>query len=370
MDVDIAIIGGGIAGLSCAAFMDPAARVVVLETESTFGYHATGRSAALYTECYGSHPIRRLAKASRSFLADRETPLMTKRGVLFTAGPEEDKLLDDIQSDFAELVPDLQRLTPGETEAACPLFPPQKIAGGVFEPGACDIDVDALQTTFIAMARGNGTGLFTNARVSSVTRTERGWDIVAGDHPISASAIVNAAGAWGDKLAHMSGVDPLGLLPLARSLFTFDPGQDPREWPMVVDAAERWYIKPEGQFMIGSAASEIPQEPSDARAQELDVALGIERINTASDLRIRSVRNTWAGLRTFTSDRIPAIGWAHDDPKFFWLVGQGGYGIKTSPAAGQLAAALLSGSAVPSTITEFGISATEFAPRRFMDTAR
>jgi D-arginine dehydrogenase len=241
----------------------------------------------------------------------------------------------------------------------------------MYEPDAGDIDVDGLQTTFVGTARGAGATILTSTRVDAISRSGHRWvvtgvDAESPDAPqrITAKIIVNAAGAWGDHVADLAAVPGLGLQPLVRSVFTFDPGRDASGWPMVVDAREQWYIKPEGPFMLGSAASEIPSEPLDARAPEIDVALGIERINAATTLSIRSVRNTWAGLRTFTPDRIPAVGFddAHDG--FFWLVGQGGYGIKTSPAIGRLAAGLIVDGRVPDDISAFGITEAELSPRR------
>jgi D-arginine dehydrogenase len=365
MDVDIAIIGGGIAGLSCAAFIGQGATVAVLDMEPTFGYHATGRSAALYTECYGSAVIRRLAKASKPFLTGGEEPMMSRRGVLFTAPPDDAHALDAVFQEFLPLVPNLERLSSAETESVCPLFPSELVAGGVYEPGACDIDVDALQTTFIRMARSAGSNLINDALVTRIDRSPSGWNLTAGHTELSATVIVDAAGAWGDRVAMSAGIAPLGLKPLARSVFTFDPGTDPRTWPMVVDAHEHWYIKPEGPNMIGSAASEIPTQPSDVRAEEIDVALGIQRINDASSLEIRSVKNTWAGLRTFTPDRAPAVGWA-EDPQFLWLVGQGGYGIKTSPALGGFAASLLLGQELPASVVAAGVDPDDLDPARFV----
>lgn len=370
MDVDIAIIGGGIAGLSCAAFIGDEASVVVLEMEPTLGYHATGRSAALYTECYGADVIRRLAIASKPFLTDGDTPLLSDRGVMFTSPVGSEPILRNLFDRFTPLVPDLEMLTPAEVESTCPIFPADKVSGGVFERGAHDIDVDALQTRFAKIARAGGVTTMASTPVTGIERTPHAWRIsTATGIEITASTIVDAAGAWGDEIASMAGVAPLGLTPLARSVFTFDPSADPRSWPMVIDAEEDWYVKPEGPNMLGSAASEIPSPAADIRAEELDVALGIERVNEASNLSIRSVKNTWAGLRTFTPDRVPAVGWANEDPSFFWLVGQGGYGIKTSPALGDLAASLILGRPVPDVVSSAGVDVNDLAPARFFEPA-
>ncbi len=364
MHFDVAIIGGGIAGLSCAANLGPDISAIVLETEPTLGYHATGRSAALYTECYGSRTIHALTTASREYLTEIHPLTSSPRGLMFVAPAGDEEAIEDLMDEFGPLVPSLRRLIPKEVEQLCGLFPTSLVAGGVYEAGARDIDVDALLSSFAATARANGVTIMTSAPTTQIVRGSAGWTVIAGELECTAGVVVNAAGAWGDRIAAMAGVPPLGLTPFMRSVFTFDPGQDPRAWPMIVDARERWYIKPEGPHLLGSGASEIPSEPMDARVDELDVALGIEKVTTASTLRIRSVKNTWAGLRTFTPDRIPVAGFDPDHPGFFWLVGQGGYGIMTSPALGALAGSLLRSLETPKALSLCGVSAEDLDPRR------
>jgi len=365
MNVDIAIIGGGIAGLSAGAWLAPRCDVVVLEAESTLGYHATGRSAAAYTECYGAETIRRLAKASHQYLTatdDITTPLP----VMFVAGDNDPGAIDDLLDTFLPLVPSLERLSPSDVVDRCSAFAPSTIAGGVLEPGALNIDVHALQSGYERTIRSSGNTIATAAPVVKITPMPNGrWSIEAGHLHIDARVIVNAAGAWADQIAVMAGVDPIGLTPLLRSVFTFDSGVDSATWPLVVDAREQWYFKPEGPNVLGSGASELPSGPVDARPPEIDVALGIEKINSATTLSIRSVRNTWAGLRTFAPDRVPVVGFDNTAPGFFWLAGQGGYGIKTSPALGELAASLILTDSVPDAISAFGINRDALAPGRF-----
>ena len=364
MRVDIAIIGGGIAGLSCAAAIGSDASVAILEAESTLGYHATGRSAALYTECYGSEVIRRLAQASKSYYTQEHPELSVIRGLIFPAASGDEEALERLDDEYTPLVPSFTRISPRELEKACPLLPSHMTAGGMFEPGALDLDVDALQTSFVRACRDNGTVTVQRANVTAITRKTSSWLLETSDATVECTTLVNAAGAWGDAVAALAGVVPLGLSALARSVFTFDAQQDPSAWPMIVDARERWYMKPEGPHMLGSAASELPGEPRDARPDELDVALGIQRINEATTLNIRSVKNTWAGLRTFTPDRVPAVGRDDADPGFFWLVGQGGYGIKTSPAMGSLAAGLLLDDQIPADVSSFRVTRRDLDPQR------
>jgi D-arginine dehydrogenase len=365
MEVDVAVIGGGIAGLSCAAALSQRASVVVIEMESTLGYHATGRSAAIYTECYGAEPIRRLSLASKAYFLDRPIPLGSPRGVLFVAPSGGTALIDDFYRTFSPLVPDLTVLSPDDVSTLVSIISEDTTAGGVLEPEAFDLDVHGILASYSTTVRDHGGAIVTGSPASSPVRHQGQWRIASGEGEILAGTVVNAAGAWGDRVAFLFGVEPLGLTPLKRSAFTFDPGFPTADWPMVVNISETWYIKPEGPHLLGSAASEIPQDPSDARPDEIDVALGIQRITDATTLGIRAVKNQWAGLRTFTPDRVPAVGRDRTVESFFWLVGQGGYGIHTSPAMGSLAAGLLLDGRVPDELKNYDITAEMFDPRRF-----
>jgi D-arginine dehydrogenase len=364
MDVDVAIIGGGIAGLSCAAFLSPRASVAVIETETTLGFHATGRSAAIYTECYGAEPIRRLTLASKPYFLDRPEPLGRPRGVLFVAPLDGQPLMDDFYRTFSPLVPDLTVLSPSDVSTLVSAIAENTTSGGVLERGAFDLDVHGILDSYSRTVRMHGGTIVTGAPARNPVRKKGRWSIVSAEGEISAGTVVNAAGAWGDRVASQFDVEPLGLSPLKRSAFTFDPGIPTGDWPMVVDISESWYMKPEGPHLLGSAASEIPQDPSDARHDEVDVALGIQRITHATTLDIRAVKNQWAGLRTFTPDRIPAVGRDPSVESFFWLVGQGGYGIHTSPALGALAAGLLLDGQVSDELEGHGITAEMFDPSR------
>lgn len=365
MDVDAAIVGGGIAGLSCAASLSSRASVAVIEMETSLGYHATGRSAAIYTECYGAEPIRRLTLASKPYFLDRPDPFGARRGVMFLAPVGRGNLISEFYHSFSPLVPDLTVLSPREVADLVSVIDEGSTSGAVLEPGALDLDVHGILASYSATARAHGATILAGAPAQSVTRNNGRWCISAGEVEISAAVVVNAAGAWGDRVASLCGVEPIGLTPLKRSVFTFDSGLATTDWPMIVDISETWYMKPEGPHLLGSAASEIPQEPSDARHDEIDVALGIQRITTATALHIRSVKSQWAGLRTFTSDRVPAVGRDPHVDSFFWLVGQGGYGIHTSPAMGALASGLILDDQVGDDLSDFGITRQMFDPSRF-----
>lgn len=364
MIYDVAIIGGGIAGISAAANLAPLGSVVLLEAESILGYHATGRSAALYTECYGPGVIPRLTMASRPFFTEGAVDFGTPRGVMFAATKSQAGITAELHTKYSVMVPDLARISKAEIRDMCPAIDTSVISHGLFEPRAMDLDVSGIEQAFRRKAIDHGADIILGTRVTEIRRSTR-WDLLSGVGDVSARVIVNAAGAWADAVALLAGIAPLGVRPLKRSAFLTSPSSDPRRWPMVVDVDEQWYFKPEGQNLLGSAASELPSPPMDARADEEDVARGIERINAVTSLDIGTVRSTWAGLRTFTPDRTPAVGFDADDPTFFWLVGQGGYGIKTSPAMGQLTAGLISNNIVPDALAELGITAGELDPARF-----
>lgn len=365
MGYDVAVIGGGVAGMASAAFLAGPARVVVLEAEPILSYHASGRSAALYTECYGPGIVPTLAKASRSFLMDREEPLGSPRGVLFVADGDRHGRIDELEATFRREVPSVRRLTDRECRILVPALRPDLEWLGLHEPGALDLDINGLEATYRTMVRSGGGEIRPSHAVQALERSGGGpWRISTTSGPIEADMIVNAAGAWADTVAEMAGVTHLGLRPLRRCAFLVSGPEGSSTWPMTIDVDERWYCKPEGRNLLGSTADEVPSDPVDARPADEDVALGIERINGATTLGIRSVLSTWAGLRTFTSDRIPAVGPDAAEPTFVWVAGLGGYGIKTSPAIGELVAGLVLDNAVPERLTSAGITAGELAPRR------
>ena len=373
-DFDFAIIGAGIAGVSAAYHLAPHAKVVILEREHVAAYHTTGRSAALHSETYGSAEIRAITVASGRFYRQppqgfSDHPLLTPRGALIAGRAEQKEALQKAAADYARLVPSVRWLDPAEASKVQPLFKPVHVAGGaIFEPEADDMDVAAIHGGFLKGARAAGGVLRLNAEVAALERKDGRWAIRLGDgETIHAANIVNASGAWADVVAGLAGAKPVGLVPKRRTAFTFDApqGLDLTKLPMAIDFDETWYIKPEvGQF-LASPADETPSEPCDAQPEELDIAIAVDRIETATSLQIRRIKNKWAGLRSFVADKNLVAGY---DPKvegFFWLAGQGGYGIQTGYAAGQLAASLALGKGLPSSVAELGVTEAALSPARF-----
>ena len=372
-DFDFAIIGAGIAGVSAAYHLAPHARVIVLEREHVAAYHTTGRSAALHSETYGSAEIRAITVASGRFY--RKPPpgfadhaLLTPRGALIAGRTEQQTAMQKAAADYARLVPSVRWLDPAETLSRQPLLKPEAAAGGAIFEEAEDMDVAAIHSGFLKGARGAGGVLRLNAEVATLERGNGTWKIGLRDgESVAAANIVNAAGAWADVLAGLAGAAPVGLVPKRRTAFTFDApsGLDLAHLPMVIDFDETWYIKPEvGQF-LGSPADETPSPPCDAQPEEIDIATAVDRIETATTLQIRRIKNKWAGLRSFVADKNLVVGY---DPKvegFFWLAGQGGYGIQTGESAGRLAASLALGKGLPGDIAALGVAEAALSPNRF-----
>jgi D-arginine dehydrogenase len=372
-EFDFAIIGAGIAGVSAAYHLAPRAKVVILEREHVPAYHTTGRSAALHSETYGSALIRAVTVATGRFYRNppqgfAERPVLTPRGAMVVGRAEQEAAARAAAAEYAALVPSVRWLEPAEVLKRQPLLKPETAGGGaVFEPEADDMDVAAIHAGFLRGARAHGGVLRVNAEVTALDRKDGRWSIRLGDgETIVAANIVNAAGAWADVVAGLAGTKPVGLVPKRRTAFTFDApaGAELETMPMVIDFDETWYFKPEvGQF-LASPADETPSPPCDAQPDEMDVAIAVDRIETATTLQIRRLKNKWAGLRSFVSDKNLVIGY-DAPPGFFWLAGQGGYGIQTGAGAGRLAASLALDAKLPSDIAELGVTEKALSPRRF-----
>ena len=369
---DFLVIGAGIAGASAAYELAAMGSVVVLERESAPGYHTTGRSAALYVERYGKPAIYALTRASRPFLESppeglAEHPLLTPRGRLWIGRPDQEKSLAAALALPGSRPNRLRRIELDEALALVPVLRREYLTAAVLDPDTMDIDVHALHQVFLKGLRGRGGEVVTDAEVTGLGWQGGQWEVVTEGESYSAPVVVNAAGAWCDEVARLAGVRPLGLSPFRRTAFTFDPpeGARPSDWPSVSDVDERFYFKPESGRLMGSTAEETPLAPCDVRPEDRDVAEGVERIERATTMRIPRVARKWAGLRTFAPDRVPVVGMAPDAAGFFWLAGQGGNGIMTSPAMGRLSAALIAGRGIPPDLADLGVREADLSPARF-----
>lgn len=368
---DCLVIGGGIAGASVARWLAPHARTIVLERESQPGYHATGRSAALFMESYGNPQVRALTRASRAFFEKppagySDHPLLTPRGALFVATEAQREPYEHHWEVLRAITPNAHRLGADEACAMVPVLRRELLHGAIHEPEAVDMDVHALHQGFLRELRREGGRLVCDAEVTAIERHGADWRVRAGGQVYQAPVLINAAGAWADVIAGLAGVRPIGLEPRRRSAFMFaaPAGMDTHAWPLVFGADEDWYIKPDAGLLLGSPANADPVAPHDVQPEELDIALAIHRIEEMTTMTIRRPSHTWAGLRSFVADGGLVGGFDEEAAGFFWLAGQGGYGIQTCAAMGEACAALALGRPLPQRLVDFGLSAAMLSPTR------
>jgi D-arginine dehydrogenase len=370
---DVVIIGGGIAGAGAGYELARAGKkVVLLERESQPGYHTTGRSAALFAETYGNAAIRALTVASRDFLMNppngfAAVPILTPRGALHIGNADQAGELDRKFEDMRKLVPSVKRLGAAETQGLVPVLKAEAVSGGALsEPDAMDIEVHALHNGLLRGMTAAGGRVVTDAEVTGLSKIGNDWQVEGSKGVFTAPVVVNAAGAWTDVVAGMAGVKPIGLKPKRRTAVTFDPpnGIDIHAWPMVIDADEEWYFKPDAGRILLSPCDETDSEPCDAQPDEMDIAIAVDRLETVSSLQVRRLAAKWAGLRSFVDDRTLVCGFDAEKPGFFWLAAQGGYGIQTSAAMARVAAALAQGRGLPQDVADLGVAEADLSPAR------
>ena len=344
-DFDIVVIGAGMAGATAAANLSPHKRVALIEAEDVAGYHTTGRSAAIWIQNYGPPDVRALTRLSRAFYESppagfSEASLIRRRSVLTLASAGQMAALDTAVA----VGLGIRRIAVADAETMIPALRPGYLGGAALEDDAFDMDVAAIHQGFLRMLRGNGGVLGLRHRAGRIEKRGELWEIEAASGEVyRAPCVVNAAGAWGDEVAVIAGVVPLGLEPRRRTAAVVDPSPfDVSDWPMLMDAEEGWYARPEARTrLMVSPADATPTHAHDVQPDELDVAIGIDRMQQALDIPVRRVEHSWAGLRTFAPDGSLAFGWDPVAEGFFWCVGQGGYGIQTAPAAGRFVADLV-----------------------------
>ena len=340
MMYDFLIVGGGIAGVSAAARLSALGSVLVLETEDSLGYHASGRSAAMYEPNYGLPSINALSHVGEQFFEEIDGGVLSPRGIMIVGRHGEAEIVKAESDDF--------ELSPISVEQAANLIPildVDAVETAAVGWNARDIDTDRLLQSFARQCRANGGEIRTGEHVSSIEKTSRGWTIRTKVGEYTARNLMNAAGAWADFVAGMAGIQPVGVQPFRRSVARIPaPDElDVSDWPMLFGTGENWYAKPDAGQLIVSPAEEFPMEPHDVWAEDLVIAEGIERYSEVVTTEVTRVTSTWAGLRSFAPDRTLVIGPDPDEPAFFWIAGQGGYGFQTSAGASQLVSDLVGG---------------------------
>lgn len=346
------IIGGGVAGLSAAAALGGHARVTVLEGEESIGFHSSGRSATMLHYALGNPLVRALTLASRAFFdappeGFSEVPLGRRMPMLVHAREAEVDALDALDAEIAPFAT-LERVADSAMQALCPVL---RVGEGAAVAGLVDhngirLDPHALLQGFAGAVRRSGGEIVLGARAAKIRRTDDLWEVQTerGD-VFAAPMLVNAAGAWADAIAVMAGANPLGLMPLRRTIITFDApdGADTSGWPFAKTVGDELYFAPESGRLFASPMDEMPSDPCDAQPDELEVALAAQRVEERTTIMVKRIAHKWAGLRTFAPDRHPIVGFAPDAPGFLWLAGQGGFGLQTSPVMAEAAASLICG---------------------------
>ena len=336
---DVIVIGGGIAGISVAARLAATRRTLVIEAERQPGYHATGRSAAYFAPAYGNDVVRAVTAESESFFHSppagfSDAPLIRRRASLFVAGAGRSSGIDSMLASNTAL----ERVDGDGARQIVGCLKPNCVAAGAFDPGGGDLDVDALLQAFLRLFRKRGGELRCGTPCESIARSGDSWQV---NGTLSASVVVNAAGAWADEVATRAGIAPMGLTPMRRTACLLPAPDIPfTDWPLVIDVDEQFYFKPDAGALLLSPADETPSPPCDAAPEELDIA--IRAIQVAA-LDVSRITHKWAGLRTFAPDRTFVVGFDPTCDGFFWLAGQGGYGVQTAPGLSDIAARMITG---------------------------
>ena len=368
---DVLVIGGGMAGVSIGYELAGDRSVGLVEMEPTLAYHTTGRSVATFLESYGGRVIRALTSASRDFMTEPpdgfDRPVLTPLPLVWIVPHGELADLHALHDAVIDFVPDVELLSADRATELAVVAHRDWVAGGLLEPGASEIDVAALHAGYVRGLRQRGGEIHTSAGVASMHRKDGRWHVVdRGGQSYDAAVVVNAAGSWCDQVALVAGAAPVGIHPLRRTVFTIGApsGVEPGRMPLVADVKGTFYMKPEGPQILCSPADEVPSEPCDARADEVDIARAIDVINAATTLDIRHVRSSWAGLRNFVADRSPVVGFDDRVDGFFWYVGQGGYGIQMAPALAETGAELIRTGSLPPRLVARGLDAAALGRER------
>jgi len=370
---DIIVVGAGMAGASVAYELATDRRVLLLEAESQPGYHSTGRSAAVYIPAYDAHnrALFTLTRASRGQL---EAPaaefhaggLLHPRGLLYIGSRDELTALRGFYEALAAGFPAIRWVDREFVKCILPQLADEYSGNAVFDGDVADIDVHGLHQAYLRGLRHRGSEVLCGAEVVAVERRGGLWQVTASGQDWSTPVLVNAAGAWADRVAELAGVAKIGLQPTRRTAILIEPppGAVISGWPAAAEFMGRFYFKPEASLLMASPADETPSVPCDAQPVELDIAYAAHFVEQALDMQVERVRNSWAGLRCFVADRTPVVGHAQDAEGFFWLAGQGGHGIQIAPATARLAAALLRARPPPDDLLQLGFDPAWVAPER------
>lgn len=368
-EFDFLVVGAGIAGASVAAHLAARHKVALVDMEERAGYHSTSRSAASFEPNYGPPAILAVTRASAAFFANppsgfAEAAVFNPRGTLLLEAEGQEDGTAKLLSNAAAL----EEIGEARARAMFPLLRQGYARRSFLDANTADLDVDLIHRGYLAMLKQAGGVVNLSSPLTAASSTNSAWTVTCGPNMLKARVIINAAGAWGDVVARACGVKPVGLQPKRRSIAVVPlPGaQAVNNWPMTIDVAETWYAKPQSGKLLVSSADATPVDPHDAYADDMALAVGIDRLMQATTLEVDRVEHSWGGLRTFAPDGSPVVGYDPDVPGFFWLVGQGGYGIQSAPALSETAAALAMGKPVPSYVQDHALDLNDVSPARFV----
>lgn len=349
---EVVIVGGGIAGASLAYFLADGGLgdVLVLEREENLAVHSTGRSAATLCVIDPVPTLQEILVASAPFLRSpppgfSENPVLRLTGAITV---HDEATWEQVRAAVDGLKSgglDCDALTPRECAEHVPLLDPGSFAGGLLVREDGRLDVHEILSSYLRHARAAGAEVRLGAEVTSVlTEAGRCVGVIAGGEEIRARVVVDAAGAWAGPVSKLAGATDIPLRPHRRTIVTFpEPeGVDPSGWPFFVSEAHHVYFAPEAGEMLLSPMDEDEMEPCDPSPDEEVVAAGLDRLGRlAPGLVPKTLKRRWSGLRTFSPDRVHVVGEDPNRPGFFWLAGQGGCGIESSPLIGGVAADLI-----------------------------
>lgn len=371
--VDFLIVGAGIAGAGMAYRLAGHGDILMCDMEAQADYHTTGRSAAFYAETYGGDKVRPLTTCSKDFLRAppfgfSDAPLMRSLGAVYLFDEARAARAEDRFAATRQALPHIEMLDADALAKKLPQLAAKRFKGGIHDPECGSLDVAALHQGYLRAAKKTGAQVLLGADFKSAVYDGQLWTVALRGQTLQARYIINCAGAWGDGVAERCGIAPLGLTPMRRTLVTIpNPEGLPfdKDAPVIFDFDEDFYFKPEGTGYLVSPADEIPSPPSDCQPEMEEVALAVDHFERATGTKVKTIEAKWAGLRTFAPDRAPVIGFGDASDAFFWCVGQGGYGIQTSPAWSRLAASMLLGHGMPDDIKAHGADLSWYNPDRF-----
>lgn len=373
-EADFLIIGGGMAGISAASRLAARGRVIVLEAENALGYHSSGRSVSYSHFGIGNETVRALTAWSQRFFRNQpedfcDTPLAVRSPSIQFADEGSLDRLAAMKAAISEHGDPIVELGPEQIRHHCPIVRtgPGAAIAGLLDPEALKLDADAMLQSYARATRSGGGRILTGRRIASIAFEGGRWTAAAeSGERFAAPILVDAAGAWADRIADMAGVRPLGLQPKRRTIISVDPpeGMDVSAWPFVHSVRADFYMLPESGRLLASPADEVEDDPCDAAPDDYDMAYAADRLEHYCDIKVTRIVHRWAGLRSFVADRVPTAGFAADAPGFFWLAGQGGYGLQTAPAMAAIAEALVTGGAWPAGLAELGVTRERIEPAR------